>query len=109
MSTASDKCQDSLVNRNSNGIFSCTAAILVLFISSLFWMFHREKKNPCGYRELHAGSRKMRVPAGCSSAAGQDGRCVLDFFQSSAGLDNRCAMSLVHVLIHWVVQKFLRM
>jgi len=44
MSTASDKCQDSLVNRNSDGIFSCTAVILVLFISSPFWMFYREKK-----------------------------------------------------------------
>lgn len=46
MSTASDKCQDSLVNRNSNGIFSCTAAILVLFISSLLGCFIEKKRIP---------------------------------------------------------------
>lgn len=46
MSTASDKCQDSLVNRNPDGIFSSTAAILVLFIFSLFWTLYKEEKNP---------------------------------------------------------------
>lgn len=41
-----------------------------------------------------------------SSAAGQDGGCVLGFFQSTVGLDNRCAMSLVHILMRWLFRGF---
>lgn len=68
MSTASDKCQDSLVNRNPDGIFSSTAAILVLFIFSLFWTLYKEGKNPSIYRELSAGRRRLSVPAARSSS-----------------------------------------